>query len=86
MESTVRICYKSTDVILFVQLVLVTCLILVSVPAKIGKRPGDLYSVMFSPVEPNVVAVATEDEGAIIYDIRNLKRYFSRYSVWVIAL
>ena len=51
-----------------------------------AERPGALYSVMFSPVEPNVVAVATEDEGAIIYDIRNLKRYFSRYSVWVIAL
>ena len=33
-----------------------------------------LYTAMFSRAEPTVIAVASTTHGALIYDIRNLKR------------
>ena len=39
------------------------------------ERPGPLFTVMFSPAEPNVVAVAGLNDGAVLYDIRNLKKF-----------
>ena len=38
--------------------------------------PGALFSVMFLPANSTVFAVAPEEDGAIIYDIRNMKRLF----------
>jgi WD40 repeat protein len=40
-----------------------------------NKRSGALNTIVFSPAEPSVVAVASVREGALICDIRNLKRY-----------
>ena len=39
------------------------------------KRPGSLLSVRFSPAEPTVIAVATWGDKAVLYDIRNFKRF-----------
>ena len=41
---------------------------------ELVNRSGALNSVMFSPVEPMVFAVAAEDGGTFIYDIRSLKK------------
>lgn len=38
--------------------------------------PGALFSVMFLPANSTVLAVATEEDGAIIYDIRKMKRLY----------
>ena len=41
---------------------------------RVGKRPGCLQSVTFSPTEPSVIAVAGDCDGTQLFDIRNLKR------------
>lgn len=44
------------------------------------KRPCELFTIMFSPVDSTILAVAgNSTSGALIYDIRNSKRYV--YSV-----
>ena len=40
-----------------------------------AKRSGVLCSAMFSPAEPTVIALASMDDGAVLYDIRNIKRF-----------
>ena len=39
------------------------------------KRYGYLNTVMFSPTEPSVIAMAGWNDGTIIYDIRNLSKF-----------
>ena len=40
-----------------------------------SKRPGLLFSSMFSPVDSNVIAVAGSRDGTFLFDIRNIKRF-----------
>ena len=40
-----------------------------------AKRPNSLFSAMFFPAESTVVAVASTADGAVLYDIRNIKRF-----------
>ena len=50
---------------------------------QLAKRNGPLYSTMFSPADPTVFAICgysmpfddSLDEGAALYDTRNLNRY-----------
>lgn len=38
-----------------------------------AEQSGSLYTAMFSPAESSVIAVGGSD-GAVLYDIRNIKR------------
>ena len=48
-----------------------------------------LISAMFSPADQTVIAVATVDDRAIIYDIRNSKVFYIsicyRFDIWGLA-
>ena len=41
---------------------------------ELVNRSDALRTVMFSPVEPMVIAVAAKDEGTFIFDICSLKK------------
>ena len=43
---------------------------------ELATRPSARYSVMFSPTEASIIAVTSQDDGAVLYDVRNLKRLF----------
>jgi len=44
--------------------------------SRMAKRPGYTFLSMFSPADPNVFVGSGSRDGVILYDIRNLKRWF----------
>ena len=41
---------------------------------------GGLFTAMFSPTEPSVIAVVGSDYGTVLYDIRNIKRLVQSFN------
>ena len=58
----------------FIRLIQIKFLSLSDAVLQPDTELGKLFTAMFSPTEPSVIAVVGSDYGTVLYDIRNIKR------------